>query len=250
MNKETEFTHGLQQLVQLAKAQGNQVSEEQLQETFENLHLEAAQLQLVYAYLKEHKIGVGETVNTDDYLTGEDIEYLELYLEELKLLQQVNEKEQEEIILHVMQGEETAAAKLIECYLIKVVEIAKLYAGQGVEIEDLIGEGNVALTLGVKMLTCAESVNEAEGMLAKLMMDTMERCIRENLACSEADKQILDKINEISTKAQELAESIGRKITVKEMIRETDYTEDEIREAIRVTANHLDYIEDKADADE
>ena len=35
---------------------------------------------------------------------------------------------------------------LIEIHLADVAEIAKLYAGQGVLLEDLVGEGNLALS--------------------------------------------------------------------------------------------------------
>ena len=73
--------------------------------------------------------------------------------------------QKEAITLSAMAGERDAQQSLISVYLPQVVEISKLYAGQGVFLEDLIGEGNVALAMGVTMLGCLENASEAEGML-------------------------------------------------------------------------------------
>lgn len=243
MEKERKFALKLQELLQLAKTQGNQVSEEQVKEVFTELSLEEEKLLLVYDYLKQHKIGIGEAVVPEDYLTEDDKHYLDYYLEEIEGLGDCTAAKKEAVIRSAIAGDKAAAEKLVELYLPQVVQVAKLYAGQGVLLEDLIGEGNVALILGVRMLACAESTEEAEGMLGKLMMDTMETCINENLEVSEIDKKVVDKINGISAKAKEIAESIGGKVTVSELVRETDFTEEEILEAIEITANNLNYIE-------
>ena len=44
-----------------------------------------------------------------------------------------------------MAGEAGAVQLLTQMYLREVADVARLYAGQGVPLEDLIGEGNVAL---------------------------------------------------------------------------------------------------------
>jgi len=91
-------------------------------------------------------------------------------------------------------------------YLKDVVEIAKLYAGQGVFLEDLIGEGNVALAFGTGMLGSLEKPEEAQGMLAKMMMDAMEEYIAENASAEKADQKMVDKVNKVTEKAKELSQ--------------------------------------------
>ena len=126
----------------------------------------------------------------------------------------------------------------------EIVEIAKLYAGQGALVEDLIGEGNVALATAVTMLECVESVDEVEGFLGKMIMDAMQDYIGEDADNRGIDEQILDKVNNIYTKAKEMAEELLRKVTVSELAKEMEIEEDEILEAIRLSANNMDYIED------
>ena len=62
------------------------------------------------------------------------------------------EGEKEAVTISAMAGDRDAQKRLIEIYIPKVVEVAKLYAGQGVFVEDLIGEGNLAVTIGVTQL--------------------------------------------------------------------------------------------------
>ena len=79
-----------------------------------------------------------------------------------------------------MAGDADAKHRMIEIFLPQVAEIAKLYAGQGVFLEDLIGEGNVALTMAAEMLDCAQNAKEAEGTIASMIMEAMENYISEN----------------------------------------------------------------------
>ena len=124
-----------------------------------------------------------------------------------------------------------------------MVEIAKLYGGQGVGLEDLIGEGNVAVATGVTMLGCLEYPQEAEGMLGKMIMDAMEDHISDSLAASESNQRIADKVNLVAGQARELAELLKRKVTVRELAQETALSEDEIREAVRMSGNQMEDIE-------
>ena len=152
MNREVIFARTLEDVKKKAKEQGNCISRKQLEEAFAELGLETDQLALVEDYLEKHKIGIGEPVKPEDYLTGEEIRYLDNYLEEIKGLEEVTEGEREAITLSAMAGDKQAQARLAEIYLPEVVQIAKLYGGQGVYLEDLIGEGNVAVAAGVTML--------------------------------------------------------------------------------------------------
>ena len=100
-------------------------------------------------------------------------------------------------------------------------EIAKLYAGQGVLLEDLVGEGNLALSFGVTMLGSLEKPEEVEGMLGKMIMDAMEEYIAEHAENSKIDKRVEDKVNKVADKARELAEELQRKVTIEELMEET-----------------------------
>ncbi len=245
MNKELLFAQTLEKVRNLAKEQGNCVSEEQVKEAFEALDLNNEQLQMVFDYLVKHKVGIGQPVNMDDYLTAEERNYLQDYLDELDALPKVSEGEKEAITISAMAGDVTAQNRLTEIYLPDVVEIAKIYTGQGVLLEDLIGEGNVALAMGTTMLGCLEKPAEAQGMLAKMMMDAMEDYIAENASNEKADLKVVQKVNKVMEAAKELAEEFRRKVTVEELAAETKMSQNAIREAIKFSGNNIEYIEEE-----
>lgn len=245
MNKELLFAQTLEKVKNLAKEQGNCISEEQVKQEFEALELSNDQLQLVFDYLVKHKIGINQPVNIDDYLTDEERNYLQDYLDELTQLPTVSEGEKEAITLSAMAGDADAQGRLAELYLPDVVEIAKLYTGQGVLLEDLIGEGNVAVAVGVSMLGCLENAAEAQGMLGKMIMDAMENFIAENVSNEKVDQRVVDKVNKVLEAAKELSEDFRRKVTIAELAAEMNLTEAAVREAVKLTGNNIEYIEEE-----
>lgn len=238
------FAQTLEQLKETARLQENMLTTEQIQEVFEVMKLGEAQLALIYEYLQKNNIGIDEPGKVDDNLTDEDVNYLTIYLDELKELPVVSDGEKRAVMMSAMAKDMTACNKLVEIFLPQVVEIAKLYAGQGALVEDLIGEGNVALAMAVSMLDCVESLDEVEGFLAKMIMDAMQDYIGEDLDNKSVDEQILEKVNQIHEKAKEMAEELLRKVTAAELAKEMEIEEEEILEAIRLSAKHMDYIEE------
>lgn len=244
MNQEYEFAKTIEKIRKLAKEQNNVLSEEQIEGAFAGIGMKKEELLPVYEYLKQKKIGIGKPVDLDEYLTKEDTDYLAIYLEELQSLPKVTDGERKACFLSAMAGEKEAKKKVIEMLLPDVIDIAKLYSGQGVCLEDLIGEGNVALTLGADMLGCLESPDEVPGMLGKMMMDAMEAIIEEDLTLRKIDKKVVDKVNAVAKEAKELAESMQKKITVEELMKESKFSEKEIRDAIRISGKKIEYFED------
>jgi len=243
MDKEVLFAKTLEQVRRLAGEQGNCVSEEQVREAFASLELSDKQLELVFDYLVKHKVGIGEPVNPDDFLTDEERDYLQDYLDEIADIPMCSEGEKQACIIAAMAGDVQAQNRLVELHLQDVAEIAKLYAGQGVFLEDLIGEGNVALAVGVTMLGSLEKPEEEQGMLGKMIMDAMEEYIQENADNQKKDQRVVDKVNEVLEKAKELAEDLQRKVTVEELALETQLSQKAILDAVRMSGFQIEYID-------
>ena len=243
MNKELAFAKTLEEIRKLAKEQGNVISREQVEEIFAEIDIVKEQLEPVFAYLKSKNIGIGEPIDIDEVMSKEDKNYLAEYLEELKQLPVLSDGEKRAYAMAAMAGETNGKWNMINFFLPQVVDIAKLYSGQGVLLEDLIGEGNVALATGVEMLGCLEDPEEVDGMLGKMIMDAMEDYINENTEAKKIDLQIADKVNAISDQAKELAEALNRKITAEELAEETGMDIEEIKEAVKLSGNKIEYFE-------
>ena len=243
MNQEVLFAKTLEEVKSLAIEQNRVISKEQIEEAFGRIGMKPEELTPIYEYLKQKKIGIGVPVDPDEYLTGEDVNFLSEYMSQISLLPVTSQGEREAYFLSAIACEKSAKAKTIEILLPDIMDVAKLYTGQGVLLEALIGEGNVALATGVEMLGCLEKADEVPAMLIKMAMDAMEELIRETEEESKTDRKIADKVNEVLTEAKKLAETLNRKITVEELMEETSFSEKKIRDAIRISGNKIEYFE-------
>ena len=242
-NKEKEFAETLKYVTRLARENKNVISKEQVDDAFSELDLDEKQLQMVYEYLNQHNIGIDEAIDTSDNLTTEENNYLQDYLESLEGLDILSDGEKEAAAMAAIAGDKNAQDKLIENYLPLVVDVARMYAEQGVFLEDLIGEGNVALTKGVTMLDAVGEPSEVESFLYKLMLDAMEKIIEENLAEDTGMQKVLNLVNEVNDKAKELSEDLRRKVTVEELMEETGWDEEKIRDAIKFSGDNIEDID-------
>ncbi len=243
MSQELEFARKLEEVKQTARQQGGCIREAQVKEAFADMNFDEAQMKMVFDYLQNQKIGIGEPLNPEDYLSGEEIGYLDSYLESLSTLPDYSEGEKEAITLSAMAGDPDAREALIRIFLPQVADIARLYAGQGALLEDLIGEGNVALAMAVEMLGQSADAKEAQGLLGSMIMEAMENHIAGNAGQREAGNRIADRVNRVADQARELAESMGRKVTMAELADETGMTLLEIMEAVQLSGDAIEDID-------
>lgn len=243
MNQEEIFRKELGSLVRLGKNQGNQLTKEQIKEGFSLSGIEEEKLSFIYEYLQKNQIAIEEVFDPEEAMSTEDKDFLAMFMDELDALPKLSAKEKETVILQAMEDNREAQEKVLELFLPKVVEIARLYAGQGVLMEDLIGEGNVALAAGVSMASCIEKPEDAEGFFAKLIMDAMEVLVSEELDEKERNEKVLEKVNRVATAAEELYKELRRKVTPEELAEETDLTVAEIEEAYRMSGEQIDTLE-------
>ena len=243
MTQEMDFAARLEKIKQLARNQGGMIQEKQVRDAFADMHFDEGQMKLVFDYLAGQKIGIGEPLNPEDYLSEEEIDWLDSYLESLTGFAELSDGEKQAVLLSAMAGDGDARRRLTEIYLPQVVDIARLYAGQGALLEDLIGEGNVALSMAVQMLETAGNASEAEGLIGSMIMEAMENHIAENTQQAQTGQKIADKVNRVADQARELAESLGRKVTLAELADETGMSLFELKEAVDLSGDAIEDID-------
>lgn len=244
MTREQEFLTKLQELVRQGRDNEGIVTEEMLQDAFSSFALKKEEEEKVREYLQSSRIGIGEAVISDDVLTEEEHSYLDDYAEMLDSLEKLTDGELTALKLSAMAGEEDAQKRLAEVMLPKVLDIAHLYTGQGVLLEDLIGGGNEALVRAVRLLAPLESPEEAEGVIGKYVMDAMEDLIAENLDEKAKGQSVAAQVNRVADKARELAEELGRKVTASELAGEGELTLEEILEAMQMSGFKIEDLEE------
>ena len=70
---------------------------------------------------------------------------LNKYLDEIGRQQLLTDEQECQLSERIKQGDQRAVSRLVEANLRFVVKIATLYRGQGVQLDDLISEGNIGM---------------------------------------------------------------------------------------------------------
>lgn len=243
MDDKKLFIEQMDKLLTYGRSNGNCVKKEDVSEYFKDITLTDDQLQLIYNFLYDSKIGLDEPFDIEETLEEEDRDFLQMYIDELELIEKVTDKEKLRLLEEYLNGDASLKDKIIESYLWDVVETSKLYAQKGVMIEDLIGEGNVALSVSVSELAPDSSAKEADSFISDCIMSAMEELLYEdNGERQKADTWALD-ANEVLDKAKELAQTLGRNVKVSELAQFGDFEEEFIKEVLKITGG-IEIIEE------
>ena len=121
-----KFLQQMQELVDFGRTKGNCLIKEEIADYCSDLSLTAEQLELVYAYLKEHQIQVPgyhapsledemseDTPHTDNK-TREDSKYLRMYRKELRDLPERTSEDLEELYRKLRMGNEEVIPVVVE----------------------------------------------------------------------------------------------------------------------------------------
>ena len=237
--KQLLFLERLKKTAKKAADNGNTITEAELEEAFADLALNDAQMAQVRDFLKAKGVGIGEALPIEEVISEEEMNHLREYEEMIDAIEIPSDNVLDAIKISAMAGETGAQKSLVEYSLRKVVDIARLYAGQEVYMEDLIGTGNEALLIAVTQLAPLEGPEEVDGYLGRRIMDAMEDLISMNLDEKAAEKVVEERVNLVADRARELAEELGRKVSVEELAKEYDMDPDDIREAVRLSGNAI-----------
>ena len=247
MSEQSEFIKRIGELNELAEEQEMVIFEEQLYAIFPESRESEAKKQVLLDYLKEKRIGLNQKVDGADYLTEEEKSYLDYYLEDLNREEELSDGVLEAMCIRAIAGEDDAKEIVLKNYLKNVVEIAKLYAGQGVMLEDLIGEANIALVMALPNLEALDKPAEVDGFFGKIVMDAMQDLIAARQDELSEDEKLVKKVNKVAKAAKDLSTLLGRKVTVAELSAESGLSKAAIEKALKLTANKIEEIETEDD---
>jgi len=240
LNYET-FLNTLNELKDGAMLQGGMVTSAQIDEAFPELSEE--QKKFITEYLEKNHIGIDEPVDPKSYMSESEINLLEMYTESLEAVDKLSDSVIRVLMMEAIAGNKDSKDKLMQQYLQSVIDTARLYTGQGVDLMDLIGEGNVALAIAMEQLDCVEGPDDVEPLIMKMIMNAMEELCGEEGNADDTNKKVLELVAKVQEKAREMSDELLRKVTVEELANETGITKKKIKEALSISEALYDYIE-------
>lgn len=245
MADKMSFQQKLADIMQMARENGMCMTAEEAERFFEDDGLTGEQMELVFDYLLSQKVAVqgyvrkpgtvreagdreedpGAEEAVTGGMSGEEKEYLEEYLRQLRELQ-------------AAAGE---GAELAAWLRLVAEEAVKLHQPE-VFIGDLIQEGSAAL---VEVLgRHAAGAGERELVMADVRA-AMKALLASQAEMERRDRRMVDQVARLDEAIRQMTDELGRKVDVQEVAERLELTEEQVRDILKLTGEEP---EDEAEA--
>lgn len=165
--------------------------------------------------------------------------YVKMYEQELEGIEPMAETELDHYYRALLQGDEEAIETVVNQNLSMVFNRMKHYASYPVKMEDVIGEGNLALFMSVKGLCGKNKQMDVADYLEDQVKKAMEQYIDETLDSSDWAEMVVQRARLLDQAKQVLTEDLVRTPTVKELADYTRISEEEIAEIENLTKEKI-----------
>ena len=167
-----------------------------------------------------------EDIDEEDLLNGtytDDItdDSVRMYLREIGKIPLLSIEEENELAKKAMEGNQRAKDKMAEANMRLVVSIAKRYAGRGLELLDLIQEGNTGL------LRAVDKFDPSKGFKFSTyatwwIRQAITRAIADQARTIRIPVHMVETINKLMRTQRRLTQELNREPTNKELAKEMD----------------------------
>ena len=259
--KTLTFEEKLSKLLELAKSKKNVLDETEVLDAFAGDELTPEKLDRIYDFLDKKHVDVLKMSNDDDMdpdLFSEDedadpedeidVEHIDLsvpegigvddpvrmYLKEIGKVPLLSPDEEIELAKKIELGDEEAKKKLAESNLRLVVSIAKRYAGRGMQLLDLIQEGNLGLIKAVEKFDYRKGYKFST-YAPWWIRQAITRAIADQARTIRIPVHMVETINRLVRTQRQLVQKLGREATPEELAKELDMPVDRVREIMKIS---------------
>ena len=176
----------------------------------------------------EKELDIAETVMTEP---------LKIYLNEIGQIPLLSEEEERELGRRSAQGDESARRKLEEGNLRLVVSRAKRYTGRGVQLMDLIQEGNMGLMRAAEKYDYTKE-NRFSTYASWWIKEAMQRAIDQQAREIRVPVHVAENMKRVQKISKELQQELGREPLPKEIAEKLgNKTEEEVKDILSYLQN-------------
>lgn len=153
-----------------------------------------------------------ETIQESDLNSLAQSDSLRLYLREISRISLLTATREALLAERAEQGDKEARNSLIEANLRLVVSIAKKYVGQGLSLEDLIGEGNIGLIRAVTKFDYRKGFRFST-YATWWIKQAITRAILEGTRTVRLPVYIMEEVMRVKRMTRQLYQELGREPT-------------------------------------
>jgi len=192
--------------------------------------MEEQEEEFVQANVEEAEVEVEVSNNTDADLTQlAESDSLRLYLREIARIPLLSATDEHILARRTKQSDLAARNALVEANLRLVVHVAKRYIGQGMDLEDLVGEGNIGLIRAVSKFD-PEKGFRFSTYAHWWIKQAISRALLEGARTIRLPVYIMEEVMRVRRTTRNLYQELNREPTTEEIAKMLDITPERIRE--------------------
>ena len=182
--------------------------------------------------------GLPEDLDTPEALP-EDVENAKLddpvrmYLKEIGRIKLLTPEEEQEIAKKMADGDEDARKRMSEANLRLVVSIAKRYVGRGMQLLDLIQEGNLGLMKAVEKFDYTKGYKFST-YATWWIRQSITRAIADQARTIRIPVHMVETINRVLRTSHSMVQKLGREPTMKEIADELHIEQSKVEEVLKI----------------
>ena len=156
-----------------------------------------------------------------------------MYLKEIGRIKLLTPEEEQEIAKKMAEGDEDARKRMSEANLRLVVSIAKRYVGRGMQLLDLIQEGNLGLMKAVEKFDNTKGYKFST-YATWWIRQSITRAIADQARTIRIPVHMVETINRVLRTSHSMVQKLGREPTTKEIADELHIEESKVEEVLKI----------------
>ena len=157
-----------------------------------------------------------------------------MYLKEIGQIPLLTQEEEIQVAMQMGKGDEQARERLAEANLRLVVSIAKRYAGRGMQLLDLIQEGNLGLIKAVEKFDYQKGYKFST-YATWWIRQAITRSIADQARTIRIPVHMVETINRLIRTSRQLLQELGREPQPEEIAKRMDMPVDRVREIMKIS---------------
>lgn len=162
----------------------------------------------------------------EEYSTGDPVR---MYLREIGKVPLLTQEQEQELAKRIAQGDQEAAKQMTEANLRLVVSIAKRYVGRGMQLLDLIQEGNLGLLKAVEKYDFTKGFKFST-YATWWVRQAITRALADQARTIRIPVHMVETMNKLTQCSRKLQQELGRELTVEELSKAMRMTPERINE--------------------
>ena len=156
-----------------------------------------------------------------------------MYLKEIGRIKLLSPEEELDVAKRMAEGDEDARRRMSEANLRLVVSIAKRYVGRGMQLLDLIQEGNLGLIKAVEKFDYTKGYKFST-YATWWIRQSITRAIADQARTIRIPVHMVETINRVLRTSHAMVQRLGREPTTREIADELKIDENKVEEVLKI----------------